>query len=131
MCNTLSAISNQVTSALDTAQAGVVSFYKHSYQLGSRFIGSITPNITNVVEKIKSINVKALLENTWSVAKSFATSKVGMSSLLLTAAVTTLALSRRIDNKMYKYPLVIAGIATLALSAYVATRPFTLPSLTP
>ncbi len=120
MSNMLSAVSNQIFSAYNTVATNVVSLANQTSRFGGRVINSISPALSSLAEKVKGLNPPSFLENAWAFAKS----NVGISTLLLSGAVTMLVLSRRTENQLHKYALLTAGVATLALSAIAVTQPF-------
>ena len=120
----IATISNQVTNTFTQGAAHVAAFAKEAVNFGGRAISAITPSfvssaLSEAVRKIQSLNVPAFLSKAWAVAKS----DVGISGLLLTGSVALAVAAHRTNNKVLKYALLTLGVATLGLTAYIATRP--------
>jgi hypothetical protein len=120
----LSAVTNQFSLAFQhviqaTVNAGTLVANTAS-NASSWVVGSITPKLAAVVEKIQSLNPPTFMEKAWGAA----TSRTGLTAIFTTVAVTSLVYSQCTDNTIHKVALIAVGLTTLALGAYTATMPF-------
>ncbi len=113
------AITNPVSNAFRAVADVTVNAGTQVCNFGGRLVGSVTPALSAVVAKIKSINVLGFLNSAAQALKS----KVGVSAVLIGGAAALFYASNSQDNHVVKYALRAAGIAAFACSAFVAFSP--------
>jgi len=120
MSEMLSSIGNTVTNAISTSANFAGQVASKVYGFGGSICNYITPKISDLVAKVNSLNVPTYVTGAYNLAKS----PVGITTIALTAAVFCLVASRRIENKIAKAMLLIAGVTSMVFSAVVITKPF-------
>ncbi len=118
--NVLTQVSNQVCNAFNVVAAATSNAGSQVYNFGGRVVSYVTPAISAVVNKIKSINAPSFLEKAWNLASS----RVGISAILLSGGLGALALAYCSENQLHKVALYVLGSTALVFSAYAATMPF-------
>jgi hypothetical protein len=116
----LSSIGNSVTNAISTGAVFAGQVANKVYGFGGQICNYITPALSGLVAKVNSLNVPTYVTGAVNLAKS----PVGMTTLALSAAVLCLVASRKVENRIAKGMLLIAGVTSIVFSAVAVTKPF-------
>ena len=125
----ISSVSHQALEACRKFAAATVSTATSAgnkvWSLGGRVVSAVTPHLTAIVQKVKSVTLPAFLVKAWNAANT----KTGAGLTLLGLSITCLVLASRSvkSEKSVTVSGVVlgaAGVSALALATLVITRPF-------
>ncbi|MCE5294531.1 MAG: hypothetical protein LLF94_07970 [Chlamydiales bacterium] len=88
--------------------------------LGNRVVSFVTPHLSAIVQKVKSVTPPAFLAKAWTAVNN----KTGAGVGLLGLSISCLVLAKRSEKTVSQVVLGAAGVSALALATLVITRPF-------
>ena len=120
----ISSVSQQALEACrkfaTTAATTVTSAGSKVWSLGGRVVSAVTPHLSAIVQKVKSVTPPEFLVKAWNAANT----KTGAGVSLLGLSISCLVLARRSEKALPRLVLGATGVSALALATLVITRPF-------